>query len=81
MLVYDSLQRKPGFDSMVPPDGIRIGHTGTKAALVQNPGRFPYQMLLHQFSILSYYPTQTQQAFWMWWKHETILPHTYKQVI
>jgi hypothetical protein len=56
MLVSDSLPRKPEFDNMVPPDGIRIGETGTRAALVQNPRGVSLQIvtpsLLH-FSIIT----------------------------
>ena len=81
MSVSDSLPRKREFDSMLPPDGFRIGETGTRAALVKNSDGLPCQLLLRQFSIFIYYPTHSQQAFWMWRKHDAVLPHTYKSVI
>jgi hypothetical protein len=41
MLVADSLPRKPGFDSMVTSDGIRIGQIGTSAAFVHREVPLP----------------------------------------
>ena len=56
MLVAESLPRKPCFDSMVTPDGIRSGQAGSSVEFLQNSGEFTYQMLLHQCSTLINYP-------------------------